>query len=111
MMVMRAAPNVAGAQSEDAEKPHADARRPRPGQNGMVLLIVVNDEEPEEEKAAEHTADRLGREIEIPVRPGQRDQNQAGGGENMPPTFHSGVLCVPLCSKDQLTAAFGCLFQ
>ena len=105
VMVVRAPPNAAGAQGKDAEQPHKTLRHPRPGQDGMMLLIVINDEKPEEEESTEDAAHHFGRQIEIPVRTGQRDDDEEGGGKDMPPTFPRGVPGVPRCGKDQFAAA------
>ena len=42
-----------------------------------MLLIVINDEQPEEQQAAQDATGRLGPQVEIPVCPGQRDEDAA----------------------------------
>ena len=69
MMVVGTAPNAAGTQRKDAEEPHETLRHPRPGQDRIMLLIVINDEKPEKEESAENAADPFCQQIEIPVRP------------------------------------------
>ena len=105
MMAVRAAPNAVRTQSKDPEQAHDDASDPRTGQDGMMLLIVINHEKPEEEEAAEDAAGQFSPRIEIPVRPGKRDEDQKGRRENMPPTLHGGILCVCFGRKDQFATA------
>ena len=45
MMVMRTAPDAARTQSENAKESHNQLRHPGAGKNGVVLLIVIDDEE------------------------------------------------------------------
>ena len=48
VMVVRAAPDAARAQSKDSKNSHQPFRDPRFRQNGMMLLIVINHEKPQD---------------------------------------------------------------
>ena len=56
MMVMRAAPHTARAQNQDTEDGHEPRGEPGVRENRAVLLVVVNDEQAQEEKAGEQAA-------------------------------------------------------
>ncbi len=76
MVVVRAAPDAARAERQDADNPHENLRQPRLGQDRVVLLIVVNDEQPQNQKPGQHTASHASQRVEIPKRPRLRGQQQ-----------------------------------
>ena len=45
----------------------------------MVLLVMIDDEHPEQEQPAEDAADGLACEVEIPMGAGERGQQQGAG--------------------------------
>ena len=79
VMIVRAAPDAARGQGEKAEYPHEHLRRARVGEDGVVLLIMIDDEHPKQEQPAEDAADGLACEVEIPMGAGERRQQQGGG--------------------------------
>ena len=87
MMIVRAAPDAARAQGQDAEDPHEHRGDARAGQNRVVLLIVVNDEKPQEQQAAQDAANGFSGEIEVPVSARQRRQEQNRRRNDVPPTL------------------------
>ena len=111
MMVVRTAPNAARTQRQDAKEPHESLRHPRPGQDRMVLLIVINDEQPEQEESAQNAADAFCQQTDIPVRPGQCHEDQKCRGEDMPPTSYGGIGGVRFSGQDEFPAAFYCVVQ
>ena len=86
MMIVRAAPDAAGAQREDAKDSHDDLAQSGMGQNRMMLLIVIDDEKPQDQQTSEHAADDFSGEMKIPERPDHRRQQEKTGREHAPPT-------------------------
>ncbi len=72
VMIMRMPPDAARAERQNAEDAHQSFREAGVGEDRVVLLIVINDEEPDEQQTAEDTAHELGGEVEIPKGAGQR---------------------------------------
>ena len=68
MVVVGAAPNTARAEDEDAKNLHEPFGQPRARQDSLVLLIVVDDEEPKVQQPSEQTAGYPAREVKIPER-------------------------------------------
>ena len=56
MMIVRTAPDAARTEDEDAEDGHEPVGEPGVWENRAVLLVVVNDEQAQEEKAGEQAA-------------------------------------------------------
>ena len=79
MMIVRAAPDAAGAQHEDAEDPHDDLAQSGMGQNRMMLLIVIDDEKPQDQQTSEHATGDLSGEMATPERPEHRCQQKETG--------------------------------
>jgi hypothetical protein len=69
VMVVGAFPNTAGAQDQDSKYPHQRLGQPGMRQYGLMLLIVINHEEPEIEKPGEQTARYLAGQMEVPECP------------------------------------------
>jgi len=85
MIIMRTAPNGAGADKTNAEQTHENFGRTGPGQNRAVLLVMINHKQPEHQQpgqdAAGHAPDQ-----------GQPGKSSCGGraqekrrGKNAPP--------------------------
>ena len=47
MVVVGTSPNTARTEAQDAKEPHEQLGQTRMGQNRVMLLIVINDEEPQ----------------------------------------------------------------
>jgi hypothetical protein len=71
MVVVRASPNAAGAEDQYSKDPHQPFRQPGMGQYGLMLLIVIDHEEPEIKQSSKKTARKLAGEMEVPECPRQ----------------------------------------
>jgi hypothetical protein len=91
MVVVRASPNAAGTQGEDAKDSHQSLGEAGAGQYCVVLLIVINHEKPQHQQAGKKTAgDSDGqRKIQERTREGCRQKKRRR--ENTPPTPGGGV--------------------
>ncbi len=87
MMIVRTAPNTAGAQNQDAKHGHEGVGQARMRQDGPMLLVVINDEQPQKQKAGEQTARDLAGKIEVPNRSGHGQRQKKSCGQNVGPTF------------------------
>ena len=85
MMIMRTAPDAARAQREDSKNLHQPFREPRFRQNGVMLLIVVNDEKPQDKQAAEDAAYRPDERMKMPQRSTNRRDQKERRRKNAPP--------------------------
>ena len=56
MVVVGAFPNAAGAKDQDAKDPHQCRGQPGMRQYGLVLLVVIKDEEPEIKQPGQEAA-------------------------------------------------------
>ena len=86
MVVVRASPNAAGAEGQDAKDPHQDLGQSGMGQYRLMLLIVVNHKKPEYEQPGENTAHNLADKIEVPESARKANRQQKRSRENAPPT-------------------------
>src|ERR1051325_3159628 len=71
MVVMRTFPNTARAEDQDAKDAHQYFGQARMRQDGLVLLIVVDDEKTKMQQSGEETAHNPAGEVEIPDGPRQ----------------------------------------
>ena len=85
MMIVRAAPDAAGAQREDAKDSHDDLAQSGKGQDRMMLLIVIDDEKPQDQQTREHAAGDFSGEMKIPERPDHGRQQKKTRREHAPP--------------------------
>jgi len=65
MVIVGTAPNTARAKDQYAKNPHQNFRQPGMGQDGLVLLIMVDDEETKIKQPSEQTAENPGGQVEI----------------------------------------------
>src|ERR1017187_370160 len=96
VMVVGAFPNTAGAQDQDSKHPHQSLSQPGMRQYGLMLLIVINYEEPEIEKPGEQTAHYLAGQMEVPQSPRQGRRQKGRGGKDVPPAPSRGIDRVKL---------------
>ena len=101
VMVVRAAPDAAGTQGEDAENAHQDLRQKRLGENGMVLLVMINHEKPEDQQAGKDAAEQPCAEGVVPQRAGQGRRQKSDGGKDIPPAPSRVIVGEGLGSLDQ----------
>jgi hypothetical protein len=107
MMVVRAAPNTAGGQDENSEDPHKGFGQTRIRQYRSVLLIVVDDEEPEKKEAGQETASDPRCQMKVPDRSGHGNRQQYGGGDKMPPAPACKIGCVRFgCQNDFFACSY-----
>ena len=66
-----------------------------------MLLVVINDEEPQHQQAAQNAADELPRDVEVPMGARHRNREEGHGGKNMPPTFDRRIMGVFLRRGNQ----------
>ena len=86
MVVVRAAPHAARAQDQDAKQPHHPLGQPGLRQDGVVLLVMVNDEKSQNQQPGQKTACYPGSRMKVPKRPGQRRDQETTCGKQMSPT-------------------------
>ena len=104
MMVMRAAPDTGRAQNEDPKDPHKSLGQLRMQQYRAVLLIVVDDEEPQKKEPGKATACDLCRRMNVPDRPYHRGYEQERRGDKMPPAFGGEIRGVRFCCQYDIFA-------
>jgi hypothetical protein len=61
-------------------------------QDRVMLLIVIDHEEPEDQQARQNTAHDLAGQMEVPERAGHGARQQHAGGEDGPPAPRAGFL-------------------
>ena len=69
MVFVRASPNAAWAERQDAKESHHPLGHARMGQYRQVLLVVINHKKAQDEQPGENTADNPARQIEVPESP------------------------------------------
>ena len=111
MMPMGTAPYAGGAEHEDADQSHQMLRSTRVWQYGVVLLIVVDDEKPQNQQSAQDAAGDLSGYAEVPKRTCKGEEQEGDGREDVPPAFECGVLRIPFGGEDQFGAGFYLLIQ
>ena len=86
MMVMRTAPNAAGAEKQNSDDTHQTFRHPRFRQDRVVLLIVIDHEQSQHQQPGEHAARDLRDPMDIPNRSCHSYEKERERREHMPPT-------------------------
>src|ERR1043166_9441644 len=71
------------------------------GQYRVVLLIVINDEEPENEQPGENTANDFSGKMKVPESSRNCSQQKNRRRENVPPAFHRRIHRVRLGGEDE----------
>jgi hypothetical protein len=79
MVVVRASPNAAGTQDQNAKEAHQALRQSGMGQYGLVLLVVINYEKPKMKQSCQHAAYDFSDKTEIPECPRQRARQENRG--------------------------------
>src|ERR1700722_19807205 len=85
MVIGRTPPDAARTQGQNPEAAREKFRQPRFRQDGMMLLVVVNDKKPQQKQSCENAANNFHRRIEIQKRSCNRQQQQPRRGKNTPP--------------------------
>ena len=103
-MIMRTAPDAARAQREHAKHPHQPFRDPGSRQDGVVLLIVIDDEKPQNQQPRENAADGPDQGMKMPPGAAERGEQENPRGNNAPPTLQRAIVCERFCCADKLVA-------
>ena len=74
-----------GLSAQNPENAHEYFRQPGFRQDGVMLLVVVNDKKPQQKQPRENAAKNFHRQIEIPKRSRNRQQQQPCCGKDAPP--------------------------
>lgn len=69
MVVVGASPNTAWAQHQDPKDPHQPIGQLGMRQDGLVLLIVVDDEKAQIQQPGKETTDKPASQVETPKTP------------------------------------------
>lgn len=91
MMVVGASPDAAGGEGEDAEEAHQTPGETGVGQDGFVLLIVVNHKKPQHQQTGEETANDSDGKREVEERSGKGCRQEKTRREHTPPTPDGGI--------------------
>ncbi len=87
VMVVRMAPGAAGAKEADADDAHQKFREARFGQDGAMLVVVVNDKEPDHQQSRQPAAHDAQDERQSGQGSRQGGEKEKRGGQDAPPAF------------------------
>jgi len=104
MMIVRTPPDAAGTERIDAKTAHENLHDPRLGQNGVMLLVVIDDEQAKEKQSCENAEGQLGDKVGDKNCRCEGQNEKRGRGKNMPPTGHGTVHGVRLGRQDKVFA-------
>lgn len=108
MMIVRTAPNAAGAQGEDAKYSHQHLSQPRTRQDRLMLLVVVDYKKPEQQQPCQQTANHAAREMKVPDCPRHGGGEKECGGQKVPPTPCRRIHRVQFgCQYDLFSCSYG----
>jgi len=63
----------------------------------MMLLIVVDDEQPQNQQASHDAGNYFNNRMKVPKSSGEGDEKQSRGRQDVPPTLERFVSGVALC--------------
>ena len=106
MVIMRTAPDAAGAQGVNPEEPHENLSQPRFRKDRVVLLIMVNDKNPQDQQTTQNTEEKSSEQVKIGQSSSQCKREEGCARKDTPPTFSRGVPRETFCRKNQLRAGF-----
>src|SRR5436309_1727290 len=86
VMIVGAAPDAAGAERVHSENLHEDFSHARLRQNGMMLLIVVDHEQPQDQQAFENAAGNPCDHRKSGKSSDERGCKENACGHDVPPT-------------------------
>lgn len=104
MMIVRAAPDTARAQGQHPDEPHQELGRLRAGEDRVMLLIVIDDKQPENEKSGQNAARRLRGRMNIPDGPGLCRGKKGSGRKKTPPTAWRAIVSEGFGGQDEFGA-------
>lgn len=111
VMIVRTSPDAARAEKNDANDPHQPSGDTRVGQDGVMLLVVINDEKPQHQQAAQNAANEFPDEMEVPMGACHRSREKGHGRKNMPPTFDGRIMGILLRRGNQFRTGSQVLVQ
>ena len=79
VVVVGTAPHATRAENQNAKNLHQPFHHPGTRQDGMMLLIVINDKKTQEEQTGHQAATDPGRKMEVPQGTRQRQRQQRPG--------------------------------
>src|SRR4051794_4052616 len=85
MMIVRTAPDTAGTKNEHAENPHEHFRHERMGKDGAMLLVMINDEQPQIKESRQDAARDFSGEVNVPHGAGHGRSQEQSGRNQVPP--------------------------
>ena len=114
MVIVRALPNAAGAESQNSKDSHQARSQPGIGQDRLMLLIVINHKQPENEQPGEKTAENPAGPMKVPKSPRNGNRQEKRCGKKIPPAPRCGIHRVRFgcqyeffsCSHIRLTSRF-----
>ena len=106
MMIVRTPPDAARTQRKNPEDAHEKFRQPGFRQNGVMLLVVINDKKPQQKQSRENAANNFPGQIEIPKRAGDCQQQQPRCGKDAPPARRRVVRGIRSRRQNEFFARF-----
>lgn len=91
MVVVRAPPNAAGAEGEDSKDSHQSLGETGVGQDRLMLLVMINHEEPENKQSGEKAANALDRKVGAPQSPRKGQHQEQRSRKDVTPTSGGGI--------------------
>ena len=100
VVVVRALPDAVRRKRIHAENFKNDSGSRRFMQDGMMLMIVINNEHAGNQQAAENAAENFRCQVDIPDRTRKTCHHQEQRRKRIKPTFQAILYCKFLCSED-----------
>ena len=106
VMIVRTAPDAAGAQRPQAKQLHQKFGRGRFGQNGVMLLVMIDHKHPDAHQPGQQAAKDPERYWPWDESPGGGGREQRTGGKNAPPAGQGIIPGVGFGAKMQTLRNF-----
>src|SRR5256885_8673544 len=85
MVIVGTLPDRHRAEGQHSEDPHEPFSSAGMTKDGVVLLIVIDNEHPQKQKAGENAASDFAKDVKIPKCAGDGRAQERGGRERQPP--------------------------
>ena len=105
VVVMRTAPHAAGTHRIKTKTAHQPLCQSRVRQDRMMLLIVENDEHPQDQQPSQNAARHLSCNVNIPQASHQGRNQEKSRRNHMPPASDTGIVRKWFSREDQLSTA------
>ena len=102
VMIVRTAPDAAWTEGQDTKNAHDPFCHQRARQDGVMLLIMIDDEKTQDQQSGEHAADDPSSKVKIHQCSANRRQEQKPGRQNAPPASHRVVNGIGSGGLDEL---------